>query len=575
MAGSGTVSASTAFLEALTEAGVSYVFANLGSDHPAIVESFAEARVTGRRVPELVTCPNEMVALSAAHGHAQVSGAAQAVLVHVECGTQALAGAVHNVAKGRIPVLIFAGASPFTQEGELRGSRNEFIQWIQDVPDQRGLVRGYVKYENEFRSGRNIKQIVHRALQFARSDPKGPVYLVGAREVMEEMVPPVVIDTADWQPISPGALAAPDVAQLAGDLATARRPLVVTSFLGRNPKAVGELTALTRLLGIAVLESVPNYVNFPTDDPMYQGNQWNEPQQNKVLAEADVILVLDSDVPWIPTVSRPSDRARIYHIDVDPLKQQMPLWYIAAKRVFRADAATALRQLNEHLAGMTTDTAAIEARRAHYAGLHAARDLALRALEEPQGDVITGEILTACIRKHVRDDTLVVCEGISNYKTILDHLGMKRPGSMMTSGGGSLGWNGGAAIGAKLARPDAFVMALSGDGSYMFSVPSSVHWIARQYKTPFLQVVYNNRGWKSPKLSTLAVHPQGYASRANEIGVSFDPPPDYAGIAAAAGGAHAQTVRRAAELEGAVATAVEVVRNERRCAVLDVWLPHL
>ena len=61
------------------------------------------------------------------------------------------------------------------------------------------------------------------------------------------------------------------------------------------------------------------------------------------------ILVIDSDVPWIPTVSRPNDAARIFHIDVDPLKQQMPLWYIAAKRVFRADAATALRQLNAAL----------------------------------------------------------------------------------------------------------------------------------------------------------------------------------------------------------------------------------
>ena len=118
-------------------------------------------------------------------------------------------------------------------------------------------------------------------------------------------------------------------------------------------------------------------------------------------------------------------------------------------------------------------------------------------------------------------------------------------------------------------------MSLTGDGSYMFSVPSSVHWIARQYKTPFLQVIYNNRGWKAPKLSTLAVHPEGHASRANEIGVTFDPPPDYAAIAAAAGGAHAQTVRRAAELEAAVAQAVEVVRNEQRCAVLDIWLPHL
>ena len=74
--------------------------------------------------------------------------------MHVDCGTQSLAGAVHNAARGRVPVLIYAGLSPFTQEGELNGSRNEFIQWIQDVHDQRGIVRHYVKYENEFRTGR-------------------------------------------------------------------------------------------------------------------------------------------------------------------------------------------------------------------------------------------------------------------------------------------------------------------------------------------------------------------------------------------------------------------------------------
>src|SRR5262249_41680330 len=98
--------ASTALIEALSEAGVSYLFANLGSDNPGIIEAMAEARATGRPTPQLITCPNEMVALSAAHGYAQVTGRAQAVLVHVECGTQALAGAIHNAAKGRIPVLI-------------------------------------------------------------------------------------------------------------------------------------------------------------------------------------------------------------------------------------------------------------------------------------------------------------------------------------------------------------------------------------------------------------------------------------------------------------------------------------
>jgi len=119
--------ASTAWLEALNDAGISYIFANLGSDHAGIMETLAEAKALERPAPRLITYPNEMVALSAAHGYAQVSGKAQAVLIHVECGTQALGGAVHNAARCRIPVLIFAGASPVTQEGELRGGRNEFI----------------------------------------------------------------------------------------------------------------------------------------------------------------------------------------------------------------------------------------------------------------------------------------------------------------------------------------------------------------------------------------------------------------------------------------------------------------
>jgi acetolactate synthase-1/2/3 large subunit len=116
---------------------------------------------------------------------------------------------------------------------------------------------------------------------------------------------------------------------------------------------------------------------------------------------------------------------------------------------------------------------------------------------------------------------------------------------------------------------------MCGDGSYMFSVPSSVHWIARAYHTPFLTIIFNNRGWKSPKLSALAVHPHGFASRANTLDVSFDPPPDYAAIAAAAGGAFARTVRKPEALEAALSEALHEVRVEKRCAVLDVWVPHL
>ena len=146
------------------------------------------------------------------------------------------------------------------------------------------------------------------------------------------------------------------------------------------------------------------------------------------------------------------------------------------------------------------------------------------------------------------------------------------PGSIFTSGAGSLGWYCGAALGMKLAAPDKTVIAIGGDGSYMFSQPATVHWMSRHCKAPFLTIVLNNRGWRAPRFSALSLYPDGYAARANDIDVAFDPPPDYAGIAAAGGGAFARTVKNPDEVDEAIAQALRVVAEEKRSAVLDVWL---
>jgi acetolactate synthase-1/2/3 large subunit len=569
-----TYTTSTAFLEALQEAGVSYIFANLGSDHPAIIETLAQAQKENKKLPKLITCPHEMVAMSAAHGYAQITGEPQAVIVHVECGTQNIGGGIHNAFKGRIPVLVFAGASPYTQENELLGSRNEFIHWIQDVFDQRGIMRGYSKYDNEIRTGKNVKQLVHRALQFAKSEPRGPVYLMGPREVMEEETDPVTINTALWEPISPSAIPPNSIKELVADLLKAKKPLVITSYLGRNPETVEGLVRLCNRLAIPVIESVSNAMNFPADNPMHCGHQWNTVRQNELLADADLVLVLDSDVPWIQMKNRPSKDATIYYIDMDPLKEEMPLWYIPSKRFFKADTQVALQQLNDYLDYVQLNETVIQKRREKITKIHEQKKVENLRLEEEREDVITPEFLTACVRELIDEDTIVLNEGISNFQTICTHIGPKKPGTLHGSGAGSLGWNGGAAIGMKLANPDKVVVSLTGDGSYLFSIPSVVHWMARRYDTPYLTVIYNNTGWKSPKLSTLGVHPNGVANATDQFGVNFDPPADLAKIAEAAGGAYAQTVIKPSELKAALKKALKEVKGGR-AAVVDVQIPKV
>ncbi len=440
-------STSTAFLEALADGGIRYMFANLGSDHPGLIEALAQARVEDRRadLPELIICPHETVALSAAHAYAAVTREPQAVLVHVDSGTQNLGGAVNNAFRGRVPVLIFAGSAPYTLEGELPGSRNEFIHWVQDVHDQRGILRSYVKYDNEIRTGRNVKQLVHRALQISATEPAGPVYLVGPREVMEEQLDPYTVDPSVYHPVEPAALS-PDLAgEIGRALARARNPLIVTGYLGRHPEAVPELEALADLLAIPVIESAPHYMNFPASHPMHSGYQWTTKDQNPVLAEADVILAIDSDVPWIPVTSKPAADAEIYCVDIDPLKSGMPMWHIPARRFAAADSRLALPQITAYVRDHNlVDEALVNGRRADVTARHDMLRAERDQREQPDNGAITPQYLAACVREALADDDpLFLTEAITNYEVVAEHLRVNRPGALIGSGGGSLGWAGG------------------------------------------------------------------------------------------------------------------------------------
>ncbi|MGH3950994.1 MAG: thiamine pyrophosphate-dependent enzyme, partial [Pseudonocardiaceae bacterium] len=109
---------------------------------------------------------------------------------------------------------------------------------------------------------------------------------------------------------------------------------------------------------------------------------------------------------------------------------------------------------------------------------------------------IPPELLVACLREELAgldDDVIVLSEAISNYQVVNEHLRCATPGALIGSGGGSLGWYAGASIGVKLARPDALVVSLVGDGTYLFGVPASAQWVSRRYDAPSLTVIFDNQ----------------------------------------------------------------------------------
>ena len=178
-------SAAHTLLAFSARAGIEYIFTNLGSDHPAFIEAFAEMQKSGEAVPRIIVCPHEMTALSAAHGYAMVTRRPQLVLVHVDVGTQNLGGSVHNAAPGRVPAIVIAGLSPVTDGGDRVGTRNEFIHYIQDMPRQHDIVSPYMKWCYELRASETVAPVMARAIQISTTPPEGPVYITGAREVWE------------------------------------------------------------------------------------------------------------------------------------------------------------------------------------------------------------------------------------------------------------------------------------------------------------------------------------------------------------------------------------------------------
>ena len=223
-----------------------------------------------------------MVALTAAHGYAQVSGKAQAVLVHVECGTQALAGAVHNAAKGRVPVLVFAGASPVHagRRAARQPQRVHPVDTGRAGPARHRPRLHEIRQRDPHRRERQADRPPRDAVRPQR--PEGPGLPDGRARGdgggdrrASRSTSPTGADRARR------AAAETRVAAIVDALAPRERPLVVTSYVGRNPAAVAELVRLCERLGIGVLESVPSAMNFPHDDPLYLGNQWNEPSRTR------------------------------------------------------------------------------------------------------------------------------------------------------------------------------------------------------------------------------------------------------------------------------------------------------
>jgi acetolactate synthase I/II/III large subunit len=554
-----------AFIELLNASEVQYIFLNPGTDTYLIQEAISKFRALGRRTPEVVLCLHESVAMSAAQGYFFATGKPQVVLVHADMGPQQVGGALHNAQRGRAGIVLCSGRVPANVDA---GRLNQ-VHWMQEQFDQHGSLRGSVKWDYELRSNESIHHVIQRAFQFARSEPSGPVYLSLPQDALSGKMSNVKILPAEkYNAVLTPQIDASLLNQIAQILLEAKNPLIITGYAGRNIQTVASLIELAETLGARVISSQLK-MNFPTTHPLFGGLE-----PNPYLPNTDVILVIDHDVPYVPARVKPAAGTKIIHIDIDPLKQNMPLWGFPTDFLIEADSSRALPALNQVLKQIITSQHKMridsrykqvqdENRKMKEEWLKLAT---ARSTQKP----ISPEWLCHCIGEVLGDEAIVIAEPVTNTASVLRQVGRTRPGSYLQSGGSNLGWGLGGALGVKLARPEETVVAIMGDGGFNFACPTAALWAANAYNVPFLCIIINNMRYNAP---TLALRQGSTVTSYSEktgvwIGVDIKPSPDYAAIARACQ-AYGQTVEDPAEIQTAIREALKQVTSGK-AAILDV-----
>jgi len=552
-----------AFVAALADHGVDYFFGNAGTDFAPIIEAFAKAAALGEAGPIPVPVPHENTAMGMAHGYYLATGRPQAVMVHTTVGTANAVCGLMNAARQNVPVLLFAGRTPITESGAY-GTRNRVIQWAQEAYDQAGMVREYVKWDYELRRPEQTAAAVDRGLALAMSEPRGPIYMTLPREVLAAPAAPATMARA-MTPASPPAPDQDAIGRAADMLAAATSPLIVTTTAGRFADAVPALAALAETFAIPVVSHWPRYMNLAADHPMHAGFAPGD-----ALRDADAVLVVDSDVPWIPTLEGPRDGARVVQLGIDPLYADYPMRSFPADVVINAAPGAGLRALHAALAErLDANDDAIAARRTRLTEAHDARRAEKRAaLDKTRGAKPMSPAFVSHVIDRIRGENAIL---VNESPLQQDFLSLDTPGSFFSASPvGGLGWGMGAALGLKLGAPDKLVIAALGDGAYMFGNPTSAHFVGRALDLPVLAVIFNNRMWGAVNRATKHMYPDGYAAKSNSVPLTmFEPSPDLEKVVAASDG-YGVVVEDPATLEDELIKARDVVLNERRQAVVNV-----
>lgn len=543
--------------------GIDYVFANSGTDFPPIIEGLIEATHQGIDLPTPVTVPHEMAAVSMAHGYFQLSGRIQSVLLHTNVGLSNGATGAINASCDHIPIMLISGRTPVTEKDRF-GARTVPIGWGQEMFDQTALVRETSKWDYELRFPEQLSELFDRGWAIANSTPKGPVYLSLPREVLCEQTPSKGLDQPS---IMAPVVAAPDPAALkraAELLAGAKNPLIISQRGAGSEDAFKDLADFVQDWAIPLSHYWANQISIPLSHPMQVGTDHAE-----LLAQADVVLVINSLAPWWPDKVTLRDDVTVIQMGPDPLFGRTPVRNFRADITLVGETAANIHALIEATAMYSHDQEVITDRREKIISLAAEnREAVIKLAENGNRGPMTKDWVSLCLGRAIKGLKATVYHELGCPLLPLDL--DQHQSYFQEPHSGGLGWGFPAALGAQLADPERLVFATMGDGSYMFANPTVCHQVAEALALPVIVLVLNNEEWGAVRHSVEGLYNKGLAVKSNQVPMtSLKPSPDFTRTAEASR-AYTETVTQGSELPAALERAIRIATEEKRQVLLNI-----
>jgi benzoylformate decarboxylase len=545
-------------IQTLKDAGVEYLFTNPGSAETGIFAALAEDNEQ-----KLVVGKHEGLVAAMADGYHRMSGKVGVVIAHVMGGSYQLAGQLFNAQVAGSSLLVVAG------------------DWASELQDYRGLAPfpGLTQAESmrpitkdarcAYQVATNpaaITTATVRALREATTPPTGPVYLsISAELLNREGLQAQIGEAAGYRIERPGPARAATVEAIARRLGEAQCPILIFGDDVWREGAQAEAERLAEILEAPAFNTRQIFPNFPTRHPLFCGMYPASAEFRKVTGlTPDLVFLVGCQGVHGNVVE-----AAVMQIGPNPvlMGRHYPLDVAAQCELPQTlrDIAAALSRVHgsERVAAWARQRAKVRA----YARLLIEREEQL--VREHEDDTpVHPAVLEAQMAALLPRDTIMVQES-STARTTLMSFGHQAMG-WTRSGGGSLGFGVGGAIGAKIAvgRERPVVLHL-GDGALGYSAIG--FWTMARYNTAILTVVSNNESYQIVRHNWAREMPDSKMVRDDKYPGLFlgAPAMDYVALARAQG-VEGERVGSPKELEPALRRGLERTTRDNRPYVVEV-----